>query len=178
MAKEKIIWYDDSENALVDTTVGAIKVLSGAASAVVTATPTITAGAYSAADALGGKLTFASAVRVSGGSGVIYGVVITDAAKQDAEIEIVLFDRDFTATNDNAAFDPSDADLANIIGVIPVYASDYFDFNDNSVACVRSVGMPFVVDSGTSLYGQMVIRDGDTYAATDDITVKLLILQD
>jgi len=105
--------------------------------------------------------------------------VLTDAAKQDANIDLVLFDQDFTATADNAAFDPSDEDLANVIGIIPILSSDYADFNDNSAANVRQVGMVFKCNgTGTSLYGQMVIRDGDTYAATDDVTVKLLILQD
>jgi len=97
--------------------------------------------------------------------------VLTDAAKQDADIDLVLFDQDFTATADNAAFDPTDADLENV--------SDYADFDDNSAANVRQIGMVFKCSgTGTSLYGQMVIRVADTYAATDDVTVKLLILQD
>ncbi len=179
MAREKQVWYDENDGALVDATVHAIRTLAGGAATAVSQTPTITAGAYSAGDALGGKLTFAGAARAAGGTGVIHSVVLTDAAKQDANIDLVLFDQDFTATADNAAFDPSDEDLANVIGIIPIYSTDYADFNDNSAACVRQVGMQFKCSgTGTALYGQMVIRDADTYAATDDVTVKLMILQD
>ena len=32
--------------------------------------------------------------------------------------------------------------------------------------------------SGTSLFGQLVTRGAPTYAATDDITVKVKLLQD
>ena len=40
-------------------------------------TPTVTAGAYAANDAVGGLLTFAKAARVAGRGGVIKGLKIT-----------------------------------------------------------------------------------------------------
>lgn len=140
-------------------------------------TPTITAGAYTAGNALGGLLTFANAVRAAGGQARITKVVITDDAMQSAPIDLVLFNQTFTATGDNSAFDPSDADLANCIGYIDVAATDYAEFNDNGVAAKTSgLRMPFPITLvGTSLFGQMVIRNGDTFAATDDITIKLTL---
>ncbi|MHC4176259.1 MAG: hypothetical protein ACYSWU_02065 [Planctomycetota bacterium] len=142
-------------------------------------TPTITAGAYTAGDALGGLLTFASVVRTAGGSGEITKVVITDNAQQSAPIDLVLFNQTFTATADNAAFDPTDADLSNCIGYIPIAATDYAEFNDNGVAAKTSgLQMPFPYDlaaGGTSLFGQMVIRIGDTYAAVNDIQIKITV---
>jgi len=145
----------------------------------VTVTPAITAGAYTAGDALGGLLTFASVVRSAGGCGEIVKVTIIDNAKQSAPIDLVLFDRTFTPTADNAAFDPSDADLQNCLGYISVAATDYSEFNDNGVATKASgLQMPFEYElaaGGSSLFGQMVIRIGDTYAATNDITVKITV---
>jgi hypothetical protein len=142
-------------------------------------TPTITAGAYTAGDALGGLLTFANAAKVAGGRGMITKVTIVDDAQQSAPIDLVLFDRTFTATADNAAFDPSDADMQNCLGFIPVANTDYAEFNDNGVATKASgQQMPFEFDLAggvTSLFGQLVIRVGDTYAATDDITVKITV---
>jgi hypothetical protein len=142
-------------------------------------TPTITAGAYTAGDALGGLLTFANAARVAGGRGEIVKVTIIDDAKQSAPIDIVLFDRTLTATADNSPFDPSDADLQNCLGYISVAATDYAEFNDNGTATKASgLQMPFAYDLAggvTSLFGQLVIRNGDTYAATDDITVKITV---
>ena len=77
-------------------------------------TPTVsTSPAYTAKDAVGGLLTFANAVRETGGSGVLMGVTVIDASMQMPSLELVLFDRTFTAAADNAIFSPSDADLAN-----------------------------------------------------------------
>lgn len=86
--------------------------------ATIAQTPTVTAGAYSAGDAVGGLLTFANAARASGGGGVVKGVVIVDDAGQDAELELWLFDRTFTAMVDNAAWAPSEANLENLLAVI------------------------------------------------------------
>lgn len=142
-------------------------------------TPTITAGAYAAGDALGGLLTFANAVSSAGGAGLITKVVIIDDAQQLAPVDLVLFDQTFTATADNAPFDPTDADLQNSLGYIDVAATDYANFADNAMACKASgLRMPFefqLAAGQTSLFGQLAVRDTPTYVATDDITVILTI---
>jgi hypothetical protein len=140
--------------------------------------PTVTAGAYSAGDAVGGLLTFANAARVSGGGGVIKSVTIIDDAGQDAELELWLFDRTFTAMADNAAWAPSEADLENLVGVISTA---------DSARGWMAAGTPSVITidvatrfdlNGTSLFGQLVTRGTPTFAATDDVTVKVGLLQD
>jgi len=150
----------------------------GGATTVKAVTPTVTAGAYVAKEAVGGRLEFANAVRVAAGSGTIHAVTIIDNASQSAELVLVLFNQAFTATNDNAAFDPSDADLLNCIGKIVVAATDYNAFADNAVACKMGIGLPFELASGTTLYGQLMCTGTPTYAATSDVTVKVHILQD
>jgi hypothetical protein len=145
----------------------------------VSITPTITAGAYTAGDALGGRLEFVGVVRTAGGGGTIEKVVIIDNAVQSAPIDLVLFNQTFTPTADNAAFDPSDADLQNCIGYVSVANTDYAEFNDNAVASKCSgLQMPFeyvLAAGGSSLFGQLVIRVGDTYAAVNDITIKITV---
>jgi hypothetical protein len=139
-------------------------------------TPTVsTTPAYTAKDAVGGLLTFAGAVREAGSSGVLMGVTVIDASQQRPSLELVLFDRTFTASTDNAIFDPSDADLANCIGVVGI--NSWADFNDNSVAQVSGVSLPLVLN-GTSLFGQLLTRGTPTFVATSDITVIVTILQD
>ena len=142
-----------------------------------TQTPTITAGAYSAKDAVGGLLTFANAARVSGGTIRIESVVVTDLSIQAADLVLALFDRTFTATADNDAFDPSDADLANCLGYIRINNSDYATFADNCVATLKGVGLSVKLN-GTSLFGQLMCTGTPTYASTGDLVVKLGILQD
>lgn len=148
----------------------------------VSVTPTITAGAYTAGDALGGLLTFGGVVRAAGGGGEIVRVTIIDNAVQSAPIDLVLFNRTFTPTADNAAFDPSDGDLQNCLGYIGIANTDYAEFNDNCVAVKASgLQMPFpyrLASGGNALFGQLVIRNGDTFAATTDITVRLAVRRD
>jgi len=139
-------------------------------------TPTVsTTPAYTAKDAVGGLLTFANAVRETGSSGVLMGVTVIDASQQRPSLELVLFDRTFTASTDNAIFDPTDADLANCLGVVAI--NSWADFNDNSVATVSGVSLPIVL-SGTSLFGQLLTRGTPTFVATTDITVIVQILED
>jgi hypothetical protein len=159
---------------VVDIAVPTVLLPTGIKVVRLTATPTITAGAYGANDAVGGLLTFANAARLSGGSIVIEGITIVDEASQAASLELVLFDQTFTNTADNSPFDPTDADLANVIGVIPV--STYYTFNDNSVASRSGLGLACKL-AGTSLFGQLVTRTAPTYAATDDVTVILHVIQ-
>jgi len=137
-------------------------------------TPTITAGAYSAKDAVGGLLTFANAARVSGGKSVLNSVVIIDYDDEEAGLELWLFDQTFSATADNAAWDPSDADLANCVGVVPISAADYYSAADNGVATVPGVGLEFKL-AGTSLFGQLKCTGTPTYTATSDLKVVLAI---
>ena len=144
---------------------------------VVSATPTITAGAYAAKDAVGGLLTFASAARVSGGVITIQSIALSDLGNQLADLVLVLFDRTFGATADNAPFDPSDADMANCVGIVPIYASDYQSFNDNAEAAARNVGLQITL-YGTSLFGQLMCLGTPTYASTADLTVRVSCIQD
>lgn len=141
-------------------------------------TPTITAGAYTSGDALGGLLTFAGAAAVSGGRGTITKIVIIDDDNELQPIDVVFFDQTFTATGDNAAFDPSDADMQNCLGHVSVAATDYSSFNDNAEATKRNVGFDFRLVATTSLFAQMVIRDVGGYTATDDITIQITIAMD
>ena len=138
---------------------------------------TIAAGAYTAGDAVGGLLTFANAASISGGSGYIVDIIIVDNAGQNVPYELHLFDRTFTAMADNAAWDPSDADMQNWLGFINVATSDRAAGSNNSGSNKTSgQRMPKkYILNGTSLFGQLVTRGAPTYAATDDITVKLLV---
>jgi len=150
------------------------------ASKTISQTPTVTAGAYTAGDAVGGLLTFAGAARYPGGGGVMKNVFIVDDAGQDAELELWLFNQTFTAIADNAAWSGvSEADLENCIGVVSTETSDqgWMAAGTPSVCDIEvAKGYNLV---GTSLFGQLVSpTDTPTFAATDDVTVKVMLLQD
>lgn len=140
-------------------------------------TPTISTSAYTAKDAVGGLLTFASAARASGGSIIVDSVQVVDLAAQKIAIDLVLFDSAPTTPTDNAVFDPPDGELDNVVGVISLVAGDYADFNDSAVATKHNIGLSAVL-SASSLYGVLVTRGTPTYATTADIVVTVTVVQD
>lgn len=144
-------------------------------------TPEISAAAYAAGNALGGIMQFHDAARALGGSGEIVSISIVDYGQELAPIDVVFFNQAFIPSADTVPFDPTDADLLNCLGFLDVAATDYADFNDNSIATKTSgLRMPFGyrLDAGTSsLWAQAVIAPGGapTYTATNEITFKLVV---
>lgn len=118
--------------------------------------------AYAAANAMGGLLTFTPVTANPGGSAVIVKLVVTDTAKQDASLELWLFNQTFTTTADGSAFAVSGADLLNCVAVIGTGA--YFDANATSVSVKSGFVLP-VVPASQSLFGQLVSRGTPTYGA-------------
>jgi len=138
-------------------------------------TPTVTVGAYTAGDAVGGLLTFANAAREAGSGGVVKDLLIIDDAGQDVEMELWLFSSTFTAMADNAAWAPSEANLRKLVGIVSTADGAWFEAGTPSVARVEASQEYTAV--GTSLYGQLVTRGTPTFAATDDVTVILGLLR-
>lgn len=115
-----------------------------------------TAAAYASGDAFGGKFLLDVPPM-----GIIASVVFLDLDDEGINKEVVLFDRDFTATADNSAFNVSDADLLNCIGVLSV--DTWFDFGANRIG-VGSPALGYSAPSGR-LYCQVVTRGIDNIAS-------------
>lgn len=144
-------------------------------SVVVSATPTLDTAIYTSGDSLHtAVISFANAVRVSGGSGVIGKMVVVDASAQTAGFELWLFSATVTPAAANAAHSISDADAALCVGVIASGA--YFASALNSVSVAKDVQLPFTC-AATTLFGILVTRAAPTYAA-GSLTVSLQIAQD
>lgn len=127
--------------------------------------PTITAGAYSANDAVGGVMTFP----VGNGprrSGIIAGATLIDCDAEGAALNLFLFSHNITSVADNAAFDPTDAEMLRCIGVISFGASDYASAASlSSVAHLSGLAIPFVCPWG-SLGISNVAASGSLIAVT------------
>lgn len=126
-------------------------------------------GAYAAGDALGSKGSFSGVPE----HGYVVGIVVQDRDKEYPVFDLVLFDNnDIGGTTDNAALDPTDAELAYATGAVRV--SDYFAFNDNALGTVSGVRLPFWAREG-SLYFQCVIRAAHTFTAITDLQVAIYV---
>tara|TARA_Y100000310_G_C20378067_1_gene666712 strand:- start:69 stop:497 length:429 start_codon:yes stop_codon:yes gene_type:complete len=123
---------------------------------------------YASGDALGEKNSFDGVPS----NGKIMTVVVQDRASQNVDFDIVMFDTDITGTTDNAAFDPTDAELQTCIGSITV--TGYKSFNDNSIATVDDIGLAYEAGD-RRIYFQCVTRGTPTYVAATDVRVRLVI---
>src|SRR3990167_1760785 len=140
-----------------------------------TVDPTVTAGAYSANDVVGGTLTFLNIPP----SGTIRAVTLMDQAKQAGAYQLVLFDASPTAIADNAPYDIADDDVDAIIGAIHITdtaGADKFDFSDNKAYHRQNLAIPYK-RAGTSvaIYGFLIALGTPTYAATTDVRLRLHI---
>ncbi len=150
---------------------------------IVQATPVCNITApYASGDLIGGKLTLTDAARFGDklrpGTGIIQSVILTDLAKQSADLDVVFFDSDPSATTftDQAALDIDDADLVKIIGVASV--TSWAAFADNSAGQLLNVGLAFDLGQATSIFAAIVSRGTPSFASESDLRLRTFILQD
>lgn len=143
----------------------------------VSQTPVVSnAVAYAAGDLVGGKLTFANALRKS--TGLITGALVLDKDKQGADLDLIIFSADPTGTTftDNGVFAPATADLANIVAVVQITADSAF--SANGVSFNQNISVPVYTAAGGNLYGALVTRSAQTYTSTSAITLLVAFTQD
>ena len=136
---------------------------------IVNVTPTITAGAYSANDVVGGLITLL--VPSLGGGSTLRRVVVIDDDNEKAALNIYVFTAQPSAIADNAAFAPTVADLQKLIAVIPVAAADYTTVNSNAYAIVPDLGIDVALNGGY-VYAYVVCTGTPAYTATTDLTFR------
>lgn len=168
------VWFLDFDAS------GAFAEVIISSSRTINATPTIDTNIYASGDLLGTKLTFAGAAKEGVGSGTIHTVVISDLDKESANVDLIIFNSNPSATtfSNNSALDIDDADLSKIACVISI--TTHATFNDNGVSYANGTNCVFeIADASTpTLYGALVVRATPTYTTAADITVRLSILQD
>lgn len=144
----------------------------------VSVVPVVDTNIYAANDNVGGKLTFSDIVRAQVYSGEVRSVTVTDLGGDSANLNLILFKSDPTATTftNNAAMDIADADLDKIICVIPL--TTHYVFADNGASTAVYVGCAFELSNSQTLYGALVATGTPTLDAADALTVKLTVRQD
>lgn len=135
------------------------------------------AAAYASGDAVGDMFEIPNVVREGPKSGVLHSAMLLDLDDEGIALDIVLFNRPFTATADNAAFAVSDFDLIDgFVGILKF--TTFSDFANNQVSTLTGIGMAFNCYRGTSLYGQAVTRGAPNIASANDYWVQFAVLQD
>lgn len=146
----------------------------------VSVTPTLDTAAYATGDGMGLEMHFQNILKLSTKGGYITSVSISDAAAQAVDLELHIWDQDPGASgNDNAAFDPADADIKNIRSSILFGSANRFAFSDNSMNFIGGISHAVGGHSSASrsLWGRLVARgayDGDA----DSLQVTICVSQD
>ena len=140
-------------------------------------TPTVTNGAYTANDVVGGILTFP----VYGGKPgcvMVTGVMVGIKAAVTSTLTLLLFDSaPANALLDNAALSLNASDLSKLIKAIPVSSvngnSTLFDLGTPNTYSNDGINLPCVPADGQNLYAWLVDGTGFTLTSTSDIHVRL-----
>lgn len=133
----------------------------------------------------GTGLTFSEIVRTPGATGVLMALQIVDSANQTLKpvLELWLFNTALTFDNDNAAFTPTDAELATLVAILPLTGSYVGDATSgaggNVVYTSTNLAIPFQCAANErALYGVLVTRNAYVPVASEVFTVTLRVLQD
>jgi len=129
-------------------------------------------------------ITFNRASHQSAGSGVLkHAKVISSAYVATAPVlELWLFDTAVTMDNDNAAFTPTDAELATLVTVVSFPAASYkigdatAGVGGNHV-CEATLDVPFTTVGANvnALYGVLVARNAYVPISGEIFTLQLVI---
>jgi hypothetical protein len=151
---------------------------TGGATVVLTNTPVITTTAYTAGDQVGAKFTLTNALRISSGTGAIVSLSLVDLGNQKAALDLIIFDADFTAGTDNAAWAWNTADYNKVLGVISIAAADYVTIGGEAIATKRGLSLLVAANGTANLYGVLVTSGTPTYTSTTDLRLRLGLIQD
>ena len=119
-------------------------------------TLTVTNGAYTAQDVVGGLITMASAVRASGKMAYLDSLTLGGQTSAIA-FELWLFNADLaTPLADNEAFALVAADLPKVLGIIPVPTNTQYQGGAGGVyfASIRGIG-ELATSAATTLYAYL-----------------------
>jgi len=138
-------------------------------------TPTIDAGAYASGDNIGAAMTVTSTrlteVVASGRTPYLTGLEVSDKSTQASPMDVEIY---LTVPggggNNNAAYDPDDADLVLAAQGSPVHVTDWVTNNDNSKGRSGPLTIPCHPADGINLYARAIARGTPTYASTTDLT--------
>ena len=130
--------------------------------------------------------TFSDMVKKGRGTGSIDTARIISSANAPStppDLELWLFSADISEVADNSAFNPSNAELLTLVGVIDFPTGDFKSAGSNTVCEKHNVGLVYRASNDPngldqSLIGQLVVRNAYTPESAETFTVQLGITRD
>ncbi len=122
-----------------------------------------------------GGFTLFNMARAPGGSGTITDAVFSTSISMALQGEIWLFDQAVTATNDNAALSVSDADILNLVGVIPFNTVDVGAAN--AISYVTNIGIGYTcAPTSQNLRFLVKVINAPTPGSAEVLSVRLKVM--
>lgn len=143
----------------------------------VTPAMTVSTDPYADDDCIGGKLTLTDAMRISGGSGTLKRIIVTDSADLKATLDIIIFNANPTAATltDQSAVDLS-TDISKVISHINIDTTKYTSFAGVAIADV-DVDRGVEAVGSANLYAAVVATGAHDYVAATDLGIKFVFEQ-
>lgn len=148
-------------------------------SGVVAVTLSLDTSAYGAGELLADTQEVANAMRVAAGTGGIHSIVLNDKDDQGAELYLVFLSGNVSLGTENQAPSITDANADSILGIVPVYTSDWVDLGGCRIATLTNVGLVVkAVTGSTSIYIAAVNGAGTPTYTAAGITMRLGLWRD
>lgn len=134
-----------------------------------------------------GAIEFSDCARVGGGGGRVTHAIVSSSANQGTKptLKLYLFDDEPTSEADNELWDPTDAEVADILGVITLAQANWetagytAGTSGSSFIAVTGLNIPFECEAGsTDLYGLLVERATYAPVSGEVFTIRLGVEQD
>lgn len=143
----------------------------------VVVTPTVTNGAYSAGDIVGGLIEVAAG-RVANGKVTLQSVEVHLKADATSTLTVVLFSADPSSTTktDNASYSLNAADVFKVRSVVSGFALT--DHGTPNTYGVHSLNRVITTDANSKFYALILDGTGFTLTSTSDLQIRFTGYQD
>ena len=130
-------------------------------------------------DVIAGTQEVPDFFRVAGGVALLHSIVLLDEADQAQDVDIIFMNADGSVGAENAAYAPSDAIAAQIIGSVLISTTDYSDANTSQTATKSNVGLMLKAGPNTtSVWIAAVCRSGTPTYTASSLKLKLGVFED
>jgi len=140
-----------------------------------------TAGAYTAADCVGGLLQLSDVMTKTNGTAILKSIQVKDNANQKQPLTILLFNSQPTGatTTDNSAFAYGSTSFPKQIAKFNILATDYETIDSKATADLDTFGKVLTASGSLNLWAVIITTGTPTYAANSTtLFVTFGFLQD
>lgn len=126
-----------------------------------------------------GGFTFSNAARISGGSGIITDIFISNSVGPPLMLqgELWIYDSAATADDDNVAFTVSDADVLLVVAVVPFTLAASAVGSVNSYAHIQNLSIGFTCVGSANLRFKVKVQNAYVNTASEVLNFRLKIVQ-